>query len=298
MPHLHFIQARRQPSPLPHPALPLLLLPTIPALPANSTTPLPGPPSKDKDAQYAASPTVLVQLSSEGGKLSYITYDQEKHEGGEWSEVKGWKGAANTPESSASGGNGNGGNLNGANGGEGGRTGTAGTATTRIDFHLFLASVLQLPPPSEQSLHPPHGRSPYALMPHRNLIRYVAYTSLLSDMDALCRYLLSSPSLRLLAFLSTSYALTPQLPTRRFSSRPVLPRLKLLEVRALSEKFAARALLEYLELRAMRLREAGERTGEGDKLRWITVQYKFRSQGTIGNWLLDGLYGRSGEAKA
>ncbi|TEB19524.1 hypothetical protein FA13DRAFT_347585 [Coprinellus micaceus] len=61
---------------------------------ANSTTPLPGPPAKDAYAVYAASPSVLVQLASEGGKLSYVVYDQEKHQGASgWKSVDGWKGA-------------------------------------------------------------------------------------------------------------------------------------------------------------------------------------------------------------
>ncbi|TEB19522.1 hypothetical protein FA13DRAFT_1718693 [Coprinellus micaceus] len=59
---------------------------------ANTTTSLPGPPTEDAYALYAASPTALVQLSSEGGKLAYVTYDQEKHTGGTWAEVAGWKG--------------------------------------------------------------------------------------------------------------------------------------------------------------------------------------------------------------
>ncbi|TEB19528.1 hypothetical protein FA13DRAFT_1718697 [Coprinellus micaceus] len=92
---------------------------------ANSTTSLPGPPAKDAYAAYAASPSVLVQLASEGGKLGYVVYDQEKHSGGTWAEVSGWKGASNTPESARAGSSGS---TSGGSAGASG-TGSAGAAS-------------------------------------------------------------------------------------------------------------------------------------------------------------------------
>ncbi|KAJ3505611.1 hypothetical protein NMY22_g17521 [Coprinellus aureogranulatus] len=266
--------------------------------------PPPRSPFKGQDAQYAASPTVLVQLSSEGGKLSYITYDQEKHEGGQWTEVMGWKGAENTPESSASG-NGNGGNLNGANGGKGG--GANGTADLNVPAEVLGGFFLHV---DEEHLAGlivvfcawRHAASCFAatedytieqasghLILHatlanctRNLLRVDTIHSLGTQSDdfGLARALssianaLSSSGTLLLETLSLGDVvfdkenfLQREQERADWKSRPVLSRLKLLEVRGLSEKFGTRAPLEYIEPRAMRLREAGERTGEGDKLR-------------------------------
>lgn len=44
---------------------------------SNTTTTLPAPSLKDPGAQYAASPNALVQLASESGKLSFLSYDQD-----------------------------------------------------------------------------------------------------------------------------------------------------------------------------------------------------------------------------
>jgi len=51
---------------------------------SNTTVQLPGPPTKDPYAMYAASPNALVQLASDGGAVQWIGYDQAAREGTAW----------------------------------------------------------------------------------------------------------------------------------------------------------------------------------------------------------------------
>ncbi|RXW13763.1 hypothetical protein EST38_g12091 [Candolleomyces aberdarensis] len=69
---------------------------------ANTTRTLPGPTTKDPFAQYAASPDSLVQLASEGGKLSFISYNQGSGQAGSWQTISAVPAAKNTPETSGS----------------------------------------------------------------------------------------------------------------------------------------------------------------------------------------------------
>lgn len=67
---------------------------------SNNTRTLAGPTVKDPFAQYAASPDSLVQLASEGGKLSFISYDQGSGQAGSWQTISAVPAAKNTPQSS------------------------------------------------------------------------------------------------------------------------------------------------------------------------------------------------------
>ncbi|KAF5319818.1 hypothetical protein D9611_012874 [Ephemerocybe angulata] len=70
---------------------------------SNTTTTLPAPSLKDPGAQYAASPSALVQLSSEGGKISFLSYDQDaKTAKGDWTAITGVPAATNVPGGSSS----------------------------------------------------------------------------------------------------------------------------------------------------------------------------------------------------
>ncbi|KAJ2926249.1 hypothetical protein H1R20_g10838, partial [Candolleomyces eurysporus] len=51
---------------------------------------------------YAASPDSLVQLASEGGKLSFISYNQGSGQAGSWHTISAVPAAKNTPETSGS----------------------------------------------------------------------------------------------------------------------------------------------------------------------------------------------------
>ncbi|KAF6741552.1 hypothetical protein DFP72DRAFT_1113656 [Ephemerocybe angulata] len=54
---------------------------------SNTTTTLPAPSLNDPAAQYTASPSALVQLSSEGSKISVLLFDQDAKKPGTLAEV-------------------------------------------------------------------------------------------------------------------------------------------------------------------------------------------------------------------